>query len=138
MDTPDFERIFNAIPANYVAYDLDWNIVAITESSLAAVGRAREDVIGRNQFDAFPDNPDDPDATGNATMLGAFRRVLEERKGHVLPITRYDIADADGVFQKRYWQPLNEPVFDSAGQIQYVIHGVQDVTTAVHETNGEQ
>lgn len=138
MDTPDFERIFNAIPANYAAYDLEWNIVAITDTSLATVGRAREDVVGRNQFEAFPDNPDDPDAAGNATMLGAFERVLEEKKGHVLPITRYDIADADGVFRERYWRPLNEPVFDESGQIRYVIHGVEDVTASVLEGRGEQ
>lgn len=137
MDTPDFERIFSAIPANYAAYDLDWNIVGITDACLAAVGRERADVIGRNQFEAFPDNPDDPDAAGNATMLGAFQRVLDENVGHVLPITRYDVADADGVFRERYWQPLNEPVFDDAGKIRYVIHGVVDVTASVLDGRAE-
>ncbi len=138
MDTRTSERIFNAVPANYAAYDLDWNIAAITDASLATVDRAREDGIRRNQFDAFPDNPDDPDAAGNATMLGAFERVLEEKRGHVLPITRNDIADADGVFRERYWRPLNEPVFDESGQIKYVIHGVEDVTASVLEGRGGQ
>ena len=133
----DFERIFNALPAQYAAYDLDWNIVAMTDSLLASLGRAREDVVGRNQFEAFPDDPNDPEASGNATMLGAFERVLEEKTGHVLPITRYDIADADDVFRERHWRPLNEPVFDGEGRIQYVIHGVEDVTDSVRDAEDD-
>jgi PAS domain S-box-containing protein len=134
VDAADFQRIFNAIPAQYAAYDLDWNIVAITDPMLASLGRSREEVVGRNQFDVFPDNPDDPDASGNATMLGAFERVLAEKTGHVLPVTRYDIADEDGIFRERYWKPVNEPVFGDDGTIRYVIHGVEDVTASVLES----
>ena len=131
MEAADLERIFNAIPGQYAAYDLDWNIVAITDGLLAAVGRSRGEVLGKNQFEAFPDNPDDPDASGNAAMLGGFERVLSERKGHRLPTVRYDIADADGVFHERYWRPLNEPVFDGEGNVRYIIHGVEEVTASV-------
>lgn len=131
MDAADLDRIFRAIPAQYAAYDLQWNIVAMTDAMLASVGRSRDEVVGRNQFDAFPDNPDDPDASGNATMLGAFERVLAEKTGHVLPVVRYDIASLDGVFRERYWKPLNEPVFNDDGDIVYVIHGVEDVTASV-------
>lgn len=128
MNTPDFERLFNAIPANYLVLDLEWNIVAITDTCLD--GRAREDVVGRNQFDVFPDSPDDPDAAGTATMLAALERVLEEKVGHAMPVTRYDVADADGVFRERYWKPVNQPVFDGNGDITHIIHGVEDVTDA--------
>lgn len=131
MDAADLERIFNAIPAQYAAYDLEWNVVAMTDSMLASLGRSRDEVVGKNQFDAFPDNPNDPDASGNSTMLGAFERVLAENTGHELPITRYDIADENGVFRERHWKPLNEPVRDADGRIKYIIHGVEDVTAAV-------
>jgi PAS domain-containing protein len=103
----------------------------MTDTMLASLNRTREDVIGKNQFDAFPDNPDDPDASGNATMLGAFERVLAEKAGHVLPVTRYDIAGDDGAYHERYWKPLNEPVYDDNGDIRYIIHGVEDVTDSV-------
>ncbi|GAB7006473.1 hypothetical protein JCM18899A_39460 [Nocardioides sp. AN3] len=129
MHGPDFERLFNAIPANYLVLDLDWNIVAITDTALGE--RARADVVGRSQFEVFPDNPDDPDASGTASMLAALSRVLEEKTGHVMPVTRYDIADADGVFQVHYWRPVNQPVFDENGAITHVIHGVEGVTGTV-------
>lgn len=138
MDPVDLERIFRAIPAQYAAYDLNWNIVAMTDAMAASLGRSPDEVVGRNQFEAFPDNPDDPDASGNATMLGAFERVLAEKTGHVLPVTRYDIAGEDGVFHERYWKPLNEPVFDGDGNIEYIIHGVEDVTASVLSSRSDQ
>lgn len=134
MNASDLERIFRSIPAQYAAYDLEWNIVAITDTMLASLGRSRDEVVGKNQFDVFPDNPDDPDASGNAAMLGAFERVLVEKTGHVLPIVRYDIAGQDGVFRERHWKPLNEPVLDDDGNICFIIHGVEDVTISVMES----
>ena len=128
MHAPDFERLFNAVPANYLVLDLDWNIVAITDTALGE--RARTDVVGRNQFEVFPDNLDDPASSGTASMVAALERVLKEKTGHVMPVTRYDIADADGVFQVHYWRPVNQPVFDASGVITHIIHGVEDVTDA--------
>jgi len=128
MDT-DFERIFNAIPANYIVLDLEWNIVAITD--MATGGRPRSQIIGRSQFEVFPDNPDDGgDVSGTATMRVALDRVVREKVGHAMPVTRYDVADEHGVFQERHWRPINEPVLDEAGDVVYVIHGVEEVADA--------
>jgi hypothetical protein len=128
MDT-DFERIFNSIPANYIVLDLDWNIVAITDR--ATGGRPRSEIIGRSQFDVFPDNPEHPGgASGTATMLAALQRAVREKVGHSMPVTRYDVADEHGVFQERHWRPVNEPVLDEAGNVTHVIHGVEEVTDA--------
>ncbi|GAB3760643.1 hypothetical protein FB382_003156 [Nocardioides ginsengisegetis] len=125
----DFERIFNAIPANYIVLDLEWNIVAITD--MATGGRPRSQIIGRSQFEVFPDNPDDEgDVSGTATMRAALERAVREKVGHAMPVTRYDVADAHGVFQERHWRPINEPVLDAAGDVVYVIHGVEEVTNA--------
>lgn len=125
----DFERVFNAIPANYIVYDLDWNIVAITDATLAGV-MSRDDVIGRNQFDVFPDNPDAPEGAGRRAMEDALRRVIDEGVGHEMPVTRYDLANAEGHFEERWFKPVNEPVFDGDGKLIYIIHGVVDVTEA--------
>jgi PAS domain-containing protein len=129
MPAPDFERLFNSIPAIYLVLDLEWNIVAATDAALG--DRSREDVIGRSQFEVFPDNPDDPDAAGTAAMRAALERVLIEKTGHSMPVTRYDVADSSGVFREQYWKPVNEPVFDEKGEITHIIHGVEDVTDTV-------
>lgn len=128
MDT-DFERIFNAIPANYIVLDLQWNIVAITD--MATGGRPRSEIIGKSQFEVFPDNPDGEGGhSGTATMLEALQRAVREKVGHSMPVTRYDLADEHGVFQERHWRPINEPVLNEVGEVTYVIHGVEEVTDA--------
>lgn len=127
------ERIFNAIPAAYSVFDLRWNIVAVTDALLDTVGRRREDIIGRNQFEAFPDDPNDPNAKGNATMLAGFERVVAEKAGHSLPPTRYDVADETGVHRERWWRPVNEPVFDGEGELIYIVHGIVDATEEMKE-----
>ena len=137
MGDTDLERIFNALPAQYAAYDLEWNIVAVTDALLRSLKRDREDVVGKNQFEAFPDDPDDATSSGNASMRGGFERVLAERVGHRLPVTRYDVAEADGTYRERYWLPFNEPVFDEAGDIVSIIHGVEEVTDSVLSSRGD-
>ncbi|WP_311208403.1 MULTISPECIES: PAS domain-containing protein [unclassified Aeromicrobium] len=129
MSTVDYEQIFNAIPANYLVYDLDMTIVAVTDATLGD-SLSRDEVIGRYQFDVFPDNPDAPEGAGRDAMQAAFERVLDERVGHEMPVTRYDIADASGAFQVTYFKPVNEPIFNADGQITHIIHGVVDVTAS--------
>ncbi len=87
-------------------------------------------MIGRSQFEVFPDNPDAEDggASGTDTMVAALERVVREGVGHAMPVTRYDIADEAGVFQPSYWRPVNEPVLDRDGNVTHVIHGVETVS----------
>jgi hypothetical protein len=39
------------------------------------------EILGRNIFDVFPDNPDDPSATGVANLRASLGRVLTQRLG---------------------------------------------------------
>jgi signal transduction histidine kinase len=51
-----------------------------------------------------------------------------------MAIQRYDIprpASKGGGFETRYWSPLNTPVLNEAGEVQYIIHQVEDVTDLV-------
>ncbi len=51
-------------------------------------------------------------------------------------IQKYDIrkpASEGGMFEVRYWSPLNTPVLDSDGAVQWIIHYVEDVTEIVQK-----
>jgi hypothetical protein len=43
-------------------------IVAVSDAYLKATMTKREEVLGRGLFEVFPDNPDDPTATGVRTI----------------------------------------------------------------------
>ena len=71
---PDFRVAFEAGPALHLVLDPSLRIVAVTDAYLAATMTRREDILGREIFDVFPDNPDDPDA--RERVDASVRRVL--------------------------------------------------------------
>src|SRR5262245_48695798 len=97
----------------------------------------REEITGRGLFDVFPDNPDDPEATGVSNLSASFDRVRRELVPDTMAVQKYDIqrpAEEGGGFEERYWSPRNMPVVDDQGELAYIIHRVQDVTEYVRLT----
>jgi PAS domain-containing protein len=105
---------------------LDWSVVAVTDRLLREIGQPREAVVGRNVFEVFPDNPDDPDADGSAVMRASLERAFTSGEVEVLPRQRYDAPPVEpgGEFRERYWLPENVPVKGPDGAVAYVIHTV--------------
>jgi len=73
----------------------------------------------------FPDNPDDPGATGVRNLRTSLERVIETRQGDAMAVQKYDVrrpASEGGAFDERYWSPFNSPVLGSQGEVAYIIH----------------
>ncbi|HEX2535935.1 MAG TPA: PAS domain-containing protein, partial [Chitinophagaceae bacterium] len=99
----------------------------------------RADILGRPLFDAFPDNPDDPGADGVEKLRTSLEAVLHSRQPQPMATQRYDIRNpATGRFIPRFWKPVNTPVLDAAGAVQYIIHGVEDITEKIQLENSRQ
>ena len=130
----DFRVLFDATPIPYLVLTPDFTMVAANEARLRATMTTREQTVGRNLFDAFPDNPADPAANGVANLRASLMRVLQYRRPDAMPIQKYDIPKdgaAGGEFEVRYWKPLNSPVLNAAGDVEFIIHTVEDVTEQV-------
>jgi PAS domain S-box-containing protein len=130
----DFEAVFNAAPGSYLLLAPDLTIVAVDDAYLAATMTAREAIVGRPLFEAFPDDPNDPAATGVRNLHASLQRALATRRPDRMAVQRYPIrrpAEAGGGFEVRYWSPLNTPVVGPAGEVRYLIHWVEDVTELV-------
>ena len=95
----------------------------------------REQIVGRALFDAFPDNPDDPEATGVRSLRASLLRVLVRRQEDAMPLQRYDIRKPKSVvteFEERHWLPVNTPVLVPGGtSVGYLLQRVEDVTARV-------
>src|SRR5690349_11187524 len=127
----DFEALFDAAPGIYLVLDSNFVIVAANEARLKATMTTRDDTIGRNLFDVFPDNPDDPAADGVRNLRISLERVLQTKTPDAMAVQKYDIPKPDsqgGGFEVRYWSPLNTPVLGADGAVKYIIHRVEDVT----------
>ncbi|MCC6558805.1 MAG: PAS domain S-box protein [Polyangiaceae bacterium] len=132
--TPDFRRIFESAPGCYLVLAPDLTIVAVSDAYLNATMTRRDDILGRGLFDVFPDNPDDPAATGVANLRTSLERVLARRRPDTMALQKYDIRRPDsegGGFEERHWSPVNTPVLGDDGEVLYIIHRVEDVTEYV-------
>jgi PAS domain-containing protein len=123
----DYEAVFDATPGFYLVLDKECNILGVNEAYLHATQTTR-DIVGRNLFDVFPENPNDPTEKGEENVRGAVQRVLASGKKDVLPVQKYDITAPDGSFVTRYWSPLHMPIFDKNKNLKCILHRVEDVT----------
>jgi len=131
---PDFRLIFQAAPGLYLVLDPELKIVAVSDAYLRATMTKRDDILGRGIFDAFPDNPDDPSATGVRNLRTSLERVLREKVPDAMAVQKYDVRRPEsegGAFEQRHWSPVNSPVLDSSEKVLYIIHRVEDVTEFV-------
>jgi PAS domain S-box-containing protein len=129
----DYAALFAATPSPYLILDPDLVIVEANRAYLEATGRTREDLLGKHVFQAFPDNPADPEADGVLNLDASLRRVLESHQPDTIALQRYDIpiAARPGAFEERWWSPVNTPVLGPDGQVRWIIHRVEDVTAYV-------
>ena len=132
----DYRLIFDATPAPYLLLATDtprFTIVGVNDAYLAATGTRREIIVGQGLFEVFPDNPNDPTATGVSDLRASLERALRDRQPDVMGLQKYDIPlrDQPGAFEIRYWSPINTPVAGPDGAIVNIIHRVEDVTDFV-------
>jgi signal transduction histidine kinase len=140
---PDFRALFEQLPGLYLVLDWSLRIVAVSDAYLAATMTRREEIVGRGMFDVFPDNPDDPAATGVSNLRSSLGRVRDQLVADTMSVQKYDIRrpdDEGGGFEVRYWSPHNSPVLDARGHLAYIVHRVEDVTEYVRleERGSEQ
>jgi signal transduction histidine kinase len=130
----DYKLLFESVPGLYLVLTPDLTIVAASDAYLKATKTQRDSIVDRGIFDVFPDNPQDPEATGVKNLNASLHRVLVNRAPDTMPLQKYDIrrpADEGGGFEERYWSPLNSPVIGEDGEVLFVIHRVEDVTEFV-------
>jgi signal transduction histidine kinase len=130
----DYQLLFEHAPSLFLVLTPDLRIVGVSDEYLRATMTERSDILGRDLFEVFPDNPDDPAATGTRNLSASLDRVLQNRRVDTMAVQKYDIRRPDsegGEFEERFWSPLNSPILGDDGEVRYIIHRVEDVTEFV-------
>ena len=124
--------ILNAIPGCHLILLPDaprFTIVGATDAYLNATLVKREDVIGWGFFEILTDDYQSPETTGVKNLTASLNYVLKHKQEHRMSDQRYDILNPQtSQFEHRVWSPLNKPVLDEHGVVQFIIHTVEDVT----------
>lgn len=134
----DHAAVYRQLPVPVLLLTPEFVVADVNQAYLRVTGRTREELLGRDVFDAFPDNPRDPRATGVRNVRASMRRVLASGEPEALALQRYDVEapDGPGRFAKRYWSPVNAPVFGPDGRVVLIAHCVEDVTDRVRKFVG--
>lgn len=130
----DFHQLFNSVPGNYIVLLPNaprFTIIAISDILLESTAKRREDVIGKDLFTVYPENPNATTATGPYTLRQSLENVLRTKKADAIPITRYDVPNAMGEFEDRYWKSGNRPLLNAEGEIMYILHDTIEVTSQI-------
>jgi PAS domain-containing protein len=131
--TADFRQRFEHAPQ--VAYLIDPGpglcFVAVNAAFEQATDLMRSQIEGEPLFSLFPDNPDEANADGTWLTYASMRKVAETGRPDPMPVMRYDVRNAEGVFVERYWRQVNSPLFNEDGRLIFLLHQVDEVTEAV-------
>lgn len=127
----DYRAIVENLPGLFIIIDSELRIVGVSNAYTRATLTERDAILGRNMFDVFPDNPDDPGADGVRNLKASLQRVIKTGAPDTMAVQKYDVRkpEADGGgFDERYWTVINSPVIGADNQVQYIIHKAEDVT----------
>jgi ANTAR domain-containing protein/PAS domain-containing protein len=126
------EQAFDASSSPYLMLDRDLRIRAVNAAYQQATLQSAEALLDCYLFDAFPDNPDTPEAHSVNNLTRSLEAVLRLGQRDRMPLQRYDVPspDGDGSFIFKVWSPTNSPLRDADGEVTGVLHHVEDVTAA--------
>jgi len=132
MDEVSYRALFDASPIPLlVVAPPNWIIITANDARLQVTGTTREDQIGRPLFDVFTDDPSDPTADGVRNLTVSLERVVRTRSADVMAVQRYALPTPEGHFVERWWAPVNTPVLNKDGTVEYIIHRVEDLTELI-------
>lgn len=130
----DYQAAFASIPVPVALLTPEFVIADMNLAYLRASGREREELLGRDIFEAFPDNPADPQATGTRNLRASLALVLATGEADTMAMQKYAVEDPDtGMFATRFWCPVNAPVFSPDHEVALIAHCVEEVTDRVRK-----
>ena len=78
MNKIDYKSLFESVPGLYLILSTDFTILTASYSYCKATLTKCEEIIGKNLFEVFPDNPDDPEADGVSNLRASLNFVLQK------------------------------------------------------------
>jgi signal transduction histidine kinase/CheY-like chemotaxis protein len=138
----DFSSLFDASPDPCLVLDPALRIVTANRAYLGAMGCARDDIVGCDWFDAFPDYAGAAELAGHAIRI-SLHGVRETGRPDTLDFLHYpiltrrrrqdDVAEsgaASALLLDRYWRITHTPIHGIDGSLQAILQHCTDITLA--------
>jgi PAS domain S-box-containing protein len=129
MMAVEFERLFEALPSAYMVVDRAYRYVAVNRAYEDVVSVRREQMLGRNLFELFPN-----DGESGRLLRASFERVFQTGQPDTVAYIPYDIPlpqEQGGGMEQRFWTAIHQPMTDETGAVAYLVQNTTDVTDIV-------
>lgn len=124
----DLYKFLVNLPDTVVLISPDLIILEATDEYLRITKRSRDQLLGNNFLEMFPDNPDQPESKNEHLLRASLLRVIETKQSDKLDLLRYDIPVPGGKYEERYWEAIHTPVLNENGEVSFIIQKTSDVT----------
>jgi len=134
---PDFRTLFESAPGSYLVLDRELVIVAASEAFLREAAASRADIVGQGMLDVFPGGSacfGGAMPSGAAEFRASVDRVCRDRVPDTMAAAKHEVSLPEaggGGTEIRYFSRVNTPVFDTRGELAYIIHQIEDITGSV-------
>jgi PAS domain S-box-containing protein len=126
--------LFDCQPTAQMVFEPDLHVVAANRRYCEMLGINRSELVGKRVFEAFPANPDDPQADAEQELKASVDLVVKTGNAQEMPLRQHDVMGRDGNYRVRYWRIINSPVFadsDDHAKVTHIIHTAEDITGSI-------
>lgn len=127
----DFRSLFEVSPNAYMVLDRELRYVAANPVYLQETGSRLAELLGKNIFELFPHDPNDPANVPARMLRGSLERVLSTGERDHLALIPYRVPREVGgqrLVEERFWSATHSPVLDAEGRVAFILQHTVDVT----------
>jgi len=132
-----YSAVVEALTGNHLLLLPDapkFTIVAASKDYLTVSNSSPTDIVGRGVFEIFPG----VEYNGPAGLLASLHKVLDKKQPDQPGIIRYDLRTNNGTYEERYWETVNSPILNEAGETIYILQSIQDITDKIKAAQIEE
>lgn len=132
--TLNYHALFEKLPERYVVFEPnspEFKMIGASDQYLGVTGKQRAEVIGKPLFEVFPDTSERAAKTGKGELQQSLENVIATNEPDSTGVIRYDLANAAGEMEVRYWQATHYPVFED-GKCVAIVQSTADITDLVN------
>jgi signal transduction histidine kinase len=118
----DFHELFRSLPETILIVKPNFEVVEVTDSFVKAWGKLREEVLGRNILDLFPEPLKENEVARN-DLTASLLRCIEKRLPDSIDL-RLKSSEKELDFGNPAWRYRTSPVMGGPGQVSYLILSV--------------
>jgi signal transduction histidine kinase len=131
----DFKTLFEGAPGLFLVLSPSLIIQAVSNAFVDAINTERDDLVGKYLFDIFSNYPNDVMTSDLLDLNDSLQQVIKSKSTQFIPKQRYNIKNAKGDFEDKYWKVTNSPILNLSNEIIYITYEIEAYTFEVDVTS---